>query len=186
MVTPCHWITDKLIGTLPHHDVGIQNIFLLLLGSDNMTDFSFQEISLLSALGHGPVGVVDSYSAPGPLHREGCARPFVLWLIGELRVCSLSSWDSTSLPTRQPPIFFLPSLPIRNLTHTQISSFHHLLCILIAAISLLWQCESQPFPGWPFLRKQTSGDTILNCLTFSIQFLAARVVLLQSISFWDG
>ena len=23
------------------------------------------------------MSVVDSYSAPGPLHREGCARPFV-------------------------------------------------------------------------------------------------------------
>ena len=43
---------------------------------------------------------------------------------------------------------------------------------------------SQSFPGWPFLRKQTSGDTVLNYLTFSIQFLAAQVVLLQGLSFW--
>ena len=41
-----------------------------------------------------------------------------LWITGDLRVCYLSSWDPTSLPTRCPPIFFLPSLPIRNLTHT--------------------------------------------------------------------
>ena len=58
--------------------------------------------------------------------------------------------------------------------------------ILITDISLLCSCESQSFPGWPFLRKQTSADTILNGLTFSIQLLAAQVVLLQGLSIWGG
>ena len=52
--------------------------------------------------------------------------PFVkstLWLTGDLRVCSLSSWEPTSLPTRYPPIFFLPSLPIRKFTHTKYDLF---------------------------------------------------------------
>ena len=40
-----------------------------------------------------------------------------LWLIGELRVCSLSSWDSTSLPT-QVPTYFLPALPSHQKIHT--------------------------------------------------------------------
>ena len=79
---------------------------------------------------------------------------------------------------------FLPS--IRKFTHTQISSFHCLIFILITAISLLCYCESQSFPGWPYLRKQTSGDTILNCLTFSIHLLAAQVVLLWGLLFWGS
>ena len=77
-------------------------------------------------------GYSPSVQTPDPVETS------TLWLPGDLRVCSLSSWDPTSLPTRCPPIFFLPSLHIRKFTHTQISSFHHLLCILIAAISLLW------------------------------------------------
>ena len=37
-----------------------------------------------------------------------------------------------------------------------------------------------------FFRKQTSWDTILNCMTFSIQILAAQVLLLHGLSFWGG
>ena len=40
-------------------------------------------------------------------------------------------------PLRCPPLCFLPSFSIRKLIHTQISSFHHLMCILLTAISLL-------------------------------------------------
>ena len=40
-------------------------------------------------------------------------------------------------PLRCPHLFFLPSLSIRKFTHTQISCFHHLMCILLTAISLL-------------------------------------------------
>ena len=58
--------------------------------------------------------------------------------------------------------------------------------ILITDISLLCSCESQSFPGWPFLREQTSADTILNGLTFSIQLMAAQLVLLQGLSFCGG
>ena len=59
------------------------------------------------------------------------------WLLGELRVCSLSSWDLTSLFT-QVPTSLIPSLPShQKFTHTQISYFHYLMCILISAIYLL-------------------------------------------------
>ena len=40
-----------------------------------------------------------------------------LWLPGDLRVCSLSSWDPTSLPT-QVPTYFLPALPSHQKIHT--------------------------------------------------------------------
>ena len=40
-----------------------------------------------------------------------------LWLTGDLRVCSLSSWDPTSLPT-QVPTSLLPSLPSHQKIHT--------------------------------------------------------------------
>jgi len=42
---------------------------------------------------------------------------FNLWLTGELRVCSLSSWDPISLPT-QVPTSLLPSLPSHQKIHT--------------------------------------------------------------------
>ena len=60
------------------------------------------------------------------------------------------------------------------------------MCILIKAISFLCSCESQSFPGCSFRRKQTFGDTILNCLTFSIRLLSAQLVLLQGLSFWGA
>ena len=125
-------------------------------------------------------GYSPSVQTPDPVDTS------TLWLTGDLRVCSLSSWDPTSLPT-QVPTSLIPSFPVhQKFTHTQISSFHHLMCILLTAISLLCECESQSFPAWPFLRKQTSGDTILNCLTFSIQFLNAQFVLLKGLSFFGG
>ena len=37
---------------------------------------------------------------------------YTLWLPGDLRVCSLSSWHPTYLLLRCPPLCFLPSLPI--------------------------------------------------------------------------
>ena len=48
-----------------------------------------------------------------------------LWLIGDMRVCSLSSWDPTSLPT-QVPTSLLPSLPSHQKirTHTNIIFSH--------------------------------------------------------------
>ena len=79
-------------------------------------------------------GYKSSVQTPDPVQTS------TLWLTGDLRVCSLSFWDPTSLPT-QVPNSSLPSLPshqkIHTHTHTQISSFHHLMFILIAAISLL-------------------------------------------------
>ena len=48
---------------------------------------------------------------------------------------------------------------------------------------LLWESV---FSWLAFLRKHTSGDTILNCLTFSIQLLFAQFILLQGLSFWGG
>ena len=40
-----------------------------------------------------------------------------LWLTGDLRVCSFSSWDPISLPT-QVPTSLLPSLPSHQKIHT--------------------------------------------------------------------
>jgi hypothetical protein len=40
-----------------------------------------------------------------------------LWLTGDLRVCSLSSWEPTSLPS-QVPSSLLPSLPSHQKIHT--------------------------------------------------------------------
>ena len=100
------------------------------------------------------------------MHTPDPVETFTLCLTGDLRVCSLSSWDPHPSPFRCPLLCFLLSLPIRKFTHTQILSFYHMMCILIAAISLLCQCESQSFPTWPFLREQTSGDTILTVWPF--------------------
>ena len=47
---------------------------------------------------------------------------------------------------------------------------------------LVWES----FLGWPFLWKQTSGGTVLHCLTFSSQLLAAQLVLLQGLLFCGG
>ena len=77
-------------------------------------------------------GYSPSVQTPDPVETS------TLWLTGDLRVCSPISWDPTSLPT-QVPTSSPPSIPSHQkiYTHTQISSFHHLMCILITAISLL-------------------------------------------------
>ena len=124
-------------------------------------------------------GYSPSVQTPDPVETS------TLWLTGDLRVCSLSSWDPTSLPT-QVPTSLLPSLPSHQKIHTHTNIIflpfdvycncsHHLMM-------LVWES----FLGWPFLTKQTSGDPVLNCLTFSIQLLAAQVVLLQGLWFWGG
>ena len=76
-------------------------------------------------------GYSPSVQTPDPVETS------TLWLPGDLRVCSLSSWDPHPSAFRCPLLCFLPSLPIRKFTHTEISSFHHMMCILIAAINLL-------------------------------------------------
>lgn len=52
-----------------------------------------------------------SVQTPGPVETS------TLWLTGDLRVCSLSSWNPTSLPT-QVPTPLLPSLPCHQKIHT--------------------------------------------------------------------
>ena len=56
-------------------------------------------------------GYSPSVQTPDPVETS------ILWLTEELRVCSLSSWDPTSLPI-QVPIPLLPSLPSHQKIHT--------------------------------------------------------------------
>ena len=56
-------------------------------------------------------GYSPSVQTPDPVETS------TLWLPGDLRVCSLSSWDPTSLPT-QVPTSLLPSLPSHQKIHT--------------------------------------------------------------------
>ena len=56
-------------------------------------------------------GYSPSVQTPDPVETSN------LWLTGDLRVCSLSSWDPTSLPT-QVPTSLLPSLPAHQKIHT--------------------------------------------------------------------
>ena len=56
-------------------------------------------------------GYSHSVQTPDPVETSN------LWLTGDLRVCSLSSWDPTSLPT-QVPTSLLPSLPSHQKIHT--------------------------------------------------------------------
>ena len=56
-------------------------------------------------------GYSPSVQTPDPVETSN------LWLTGDLRVCSLSSWDPTSLPT-QVPTSLLPSLPSHQKIHT--------------------------------------------------------------------
>ena len=56
-------------------------------------------------------GYSPSVQTPDPVETS------TLWLPGELRVSSLSSWDPTSLPT-QVPTSLLPSLPSHQKIHT--------------------------------------------------------------------
>ena len=56
-------------------------------------------------------GYSPSVQTPGPVETS------TLWLTGDLRVCSLSSWDPTRLPTPV-PTSLLPSLPSHQKIHT--------------------------------------------------------------------
>ena len=56
-------------------------------------------------------GYSPSVQTPDPVETS------TLWLPGDLRVCSLSSWDTRSLPT-QVPTSLLPSLLSHQKTHT--------------------------------------------------------------------
>ena len=56
-------------------------------------------------------GYSPSVQTPDPVETS------TLWLPGDLRVCSLSSWNPTILPI-QVPTSFLPSLPFHQKIHT--------------------------------------------------------------------
>ena len=60
---------------------------------------------------------------------------FNLWLTGDLRVCSLSSWDPTSLPT-QVPTSLLPSLPSHQKIHTHTN-------IIFSPFDVYFNCSHQ-------------------------------------------
>ena len=73
-------------------------------------------------------GYPSSVQTPDPIHTS------TLWLTGDLRICSSTSRVPISLPSPVPTSSLsLPS--IRKFTHTQRSSFHHLIFLLFAAIS---------------------------------------------------
>ena len=59
-------------------------------------------------------GYSPSVQTPDPVETS------TLWLTGDLRVCSLCSWDTTSLPI-QVPTSLHPSLPAHQKTHTHTS-----------------------------------------------------------------
>ena len=109
-----------------------------------------------------------------------------LWLTGNLRVCSLSSWDPTSLPT-QVPTSLLPSLPAHQKIHTHTSIIFspfdvyfirsHQFTMLVWESVFSWLAISMKAHLWRHNSKP---------LTFSIQLLAAQPVLLQGLSFWGG
>ena len=133
-----------------------------------------------------PLGSIVKQGYPSSVQTSDPVQNLTVCLTGDLSVCSLISWDPTSLST-QVTTSLLPSLP----SHQKIHTHTHIIfspfdVYLIAAISLLCCCMSHSFPGWQFLGKQTAADTILNCLTFSIHLLASRVILLQGLSFWGG
>ena len=84
-------------------------------------------------------GYKSSVQTPDPVQTS------TLWLTGDLRVCSLSFWDPTSLPT-QVPNSSLPSLPshqkIHQLPHqcpnfwSRIRGSHATLVIIF--LSFIW------------------------------------------------
>ena len=113
------------------------------------------------------------------------SRP-LLWLTGNVRVCSFSSWDPTSLTT-QVPTSLLPSLPAHQKIHTHtniiFSPFDvyfnrsHQFTMLVWESVFSWLAISMKAHLWRHNSK---------LLTFSIQLLAAQFVLLQGLSFWGG
>ena len=56
-----------------------------------------------------------------------------VWLTGDLRVCSLSPWDPTSLPT-QVPTSLLPSLPSHQKIHTHTN-------IIFSPVDVYFNCS---------------------------------------------
>ena len=84
-----------------------------------------------------PLRLIVKQGYPSSVQIPDPVQISTLWLTGDLRVCSPNSWDPTSLLI-QVPSSSLPSLPSHQKihAHTQIL-FHHLMFILIAAISLL-------------------------------------------------
>ena len=125
-------------------------------------------------------GYSHSVQTPDPVETS------TLWLTGNLRVCSLSSWDDTSLLT-QVPTSLLPSLPSHQKIHTHtniiFSPFDvyfnrsHQFTMLVWESVFSWLAISMKADLWRHNSK---------LLTFSIQLLAAQFVLLQGLSFWGG
>ena len=121
-----------------------------------------------------------SVQTPGPVETS------TLWLTGDLRVCSLSSWDPTSIPT-QVPTSLLPSLPALQKIHTHTNiiflpfdvyfNHSHQFTMLVWETVFSWLAISKKADLWRHNSK---------LLTFSIQLLAAQLVLLQGLSFWGG
>ena len=83
-----------------------------------------------------PLRSIVKQGYPSSVQTPDSIQTSTLWLTGDLRVCSPTPQDPISLPSPVPTSSLLSLPSIRKFTHTQIS-FHHLMFILIAAISLL-------------------------------------------------
>ena len=105
-------------------------------------------------------GYSPSVQTPDPVETP------TLWLPWDLRVCSLSSWDPTSLPT-QVPITLLPSLPSHQKIHTHTN-------IIFPPFDVYFNCSHQftmlvwesVFSGLAIYKKADLWRHNSKCLTF--------------------
>ena len=126
-------------------------------------------------------GYPSSVQTPDPVQTS------TLWLTGDMRICSLSSWDPHISPHSGAHLFvsFSPFPSENSHTHTNIlfSPFvvyfnrSHQFTMLVWESVFSWLAISMKAHLWRHNSK---------LLTFSIQLLAAQFVLLQVLSFWCG
>ena len=92
-----------------------------------------------------------------------------------------------SSPLRFPHLFFLPSFPIRKLTHTHTNIIFSPFDVYFPHSHQFTMLVWESVFSWLAISK--IADLLrhnLNSLTFSIQLLASQLVLLQGLSFWGG
>ena len=82
-----------------------------------------------------PLRSIVKQDYPSSMQTPEPVQTSTLWLTGDLRVCSLSSWDPTSLPT-QVPTSLLPSLPSHQKIHTHTN-------IIFSPFDVYFNCSHQ-------------------------------------------